>query len=88
MKKVVVFGAAGHTGKYITRKMQSMQDVELTAFVRDPAKFEGMDMAGTTIVQCSCTQPVQWPQKMCRINKKRRVWQTCLLYPAFCSCDF
>ena len=51
MKKVVVFGAAGHTGKYITRKMQSMQDVELTVFVRNPAKFEGMDMTGTTIVQ-------------------------------------
>lgn len=50
MKKVVVFGAAGHTGKYITRKMQSMQDVELTVFVRNPAKFEGMDMSGTAIV--------------------------------------
>lgn len=25
MKKVVIFGAAGHTGKYITRKMQSVQ---------------------------------------------------------------
>ncbi len=51
MKKVVVFGAAGHTGKYITRKMQSMRDVELTVFVRNPAKFEGMDMTGTTIIQ-------------------------------------
>ena len=51
MKKVVIFGAAGHTGKYITRKMQSMQDVELTVFVRNPAKFEGMEMAGTRIVQ-------------------------------------
>ena len=43
MKKVVVFGAAGHTGKYITRKIQSMPDVELTVFVRSPVKFEGMD---------------------------------------------
>ena len=51
MKKVVVFGAAGHTGKYITRKMQSMPDVALTVFVRNPAKFEGMDMTGTTILQ-------------------------------------
>ena len=51
MKKVVVFGAAGHTGKYITRKMQSMPDVELTVFVRNPAKFEGMDTTGTRIVQ-------------------------------------
>lgn len=51
MKKVVIFGAAGHTGKYITRKMQSMQDVQLTVFVRDPAKFGDMDMTGTTIVQ-------------------------------------
>lgn len=27
-KKVVVFGAAGHTGKYITRKMKSQDDIE------------------------------------------------------------
>ena len=51
MKKVVVFGAAGHTGKYITRKMQSMPDVELTVFVRNPDKFEGMDMTGVNILQ-------------------------------------
>ena len=51
MKKVVIFGAAGHTGKYLTRKMQSMPDVELTVFVRNPAKFEGMDMTGTRILQ-------------------------------------
>ena len=59
MKKVVVFGAAGHTGKYITRKMQSMQDVELTVFVRNPAKFADakMDMTGTTIVQGDAMNP-------------------------------
>ena len=51
MKKVVVFGAAGHSGKYITRKMQSMPDAELTVFIRNPAKFEGMDMTGVTILQ-------------------------------------
>ena len=28
MKKVVIFGAAGHTGKYLTRKMQSIADIE------------------------------------------------------------
>ena len=43
--------AAGHTGKYITRKMQSMEDVQLTFFVRNPAKFEGMDMTGVQIIQ-------------------------------------
>lgn len=51
MKKVVIFGAAGHTGKYITRKMQLMPDVELTVFVRNPAKFEEMDMTGVNILQ-------------------------------------
>lgn len=39
MKKVVIFGAAGHTGKYLTRKMQTMKDVELSVFVRNPKKF-------------------------------------------------
>ena len=57
MKKVVVFGAAGHTGKYITRKMQSMPDVELTVFVRNPAKFEGMDMTGVNILQGDALNP-------------------------------
>ena len=51
MKNVVIFGAAGHTGKYLTRKMQAMEDVKLTVFVRNPAKFEGMDMTGVTVVQ-------------------------------------
>lgn len=51
MKKVVIFGAAGHTGKYITRKMQSMPGVELTVFVRKPEKFGDMNMNGTRIVQ-------------------------------------
>ena len=51
MKKVVIFGAAGHTDKYITRKMQLMPDVELTVFVHNPVKFEGMDMTGVNILQ-------------------------------------
>ena len=51
MKKVVLFGAAGHTGKYITRKMQQQADVQLTAFVRDPSKFGDMNLDGVTICQ-------------------------------------
>lgn len=51
MKKVVIFGAAGHTGKYITEKMKSQKDIELTVFVRNPAKFDGMDLSGVTIIQ-------------------------------------
>ena len=50
MKKVVIFGAAGHTGKYLTRKMQSIADIELSVFVRDPAKFGNMDMTGVNII--------------------------------------
>ena len=51
MKKVVIFGAAGHTGKYITKKMKAEKDIELSVFVRNPAKFEGMDMTGVNIMQ-------------------------------------
>ena len=51
MKKVVIFGAAGHTGKYLTRKMQKTEDVELSVFVRDPAKFGDMNMTGVNIIQ-------------------------------------
>ncbi len=50
MKKVVIFGAAGHTGKYLTRKMQKTEDVELSVFVRNPAKFGDMDMTGVHII--------------------------------------
>ena len=51
MKKVVIFGAAGHTGKYLTRKMQQMKDIDLSVFVRNPAKFGDMDMTGINIEQ-------------------------------------
>ena len=51
MKKVVIFGAAGHTGKYLTRKMQKIKDIELSVFVRNPAKFGDMDMTGINIFQ-------------------------------------
>ena len=51
MKKVVIFGAAGHTGKYLTRKMQKTENIELTAFVRNPAKFGDMDMTDIHVIQ-------------------------------------
>ena len=51
MKKVVIFGAAGHTGKYITRKMKEMDDVQLSVFVRNPQKFGDMDLEGINIIQ-------------------------------------
>ena len=51
MKKVVIFGAAGHTSKYLTRKMQKMKDIDLSVFVRNPAKFGDMDMTGINILQ-------------------------------------
>ena len=51
MKKVIIFGVAGHTGKYITEKMKAQKDIDLSVFVRNPAKFEGMDMDGVNIIQ-------------------------------------
>ena len=51
MKKVVILGAAGHTGSYITRKMQKTADIELSVFVRDPKKFGDADMTGVNIMQ-------------------------------------
>ncbi len=57
MKKVVIFGAAGHTGKYLTRKMRSISDIELTVFVRNPQKLEGMDLCGVNIIQGDALKP-------------------------------
>lgn len=51
MKKVVIFGAAGHTGNYLTRKMQSLNDIKLSVFVRNPQKFEGTDLSGVNVIQ-------------------------------------
>ena len=49
MKKVVIFGATGHTGKYLIRKMQQ-QEVELSVFVRTPAKLADVDTAGLNAI--------------------------------------
>ena len=57
MKKVVVFGAAGHTGKYITRKMKAEADIELSVFVRNPAKFGDMDISGVNVIQGDALNP-------------------------------
>lgn len=51
MKKVVIFGAAGLTGKYITRKMISESDIELSVFVRKPEKLADIDMTGVNIIK-------------------------------------
>lgn len=51
MKKVVIFGVAGHTGKYITEKMKSEPEIELSVFVRNPAKFGEMDLNGVNVIK-------------------------------------
>ncbi len=51
MKKVVVFGATGHTGRYITQKMKSEKDIELSVFVRNSEKFGDMDITGVNVIQ-------------------------------------
>lgn len=51
MKNTVVFGASGHTGKYIIRRLMKSEDIQLTAFVRDRKKFEDMDITGVNVVR-------------------------------------
>ncbi len=51
MKKVVIFGAAGHTGKYITEKMKSEESLEVTVFVRKPEKFGDMDLSNVKVIK-------------------------------------
>lgn len=51
MKKVVIFGATGHTGKYITGKMKSEKDIELSVFARSPEKFGDMDLTDVNVIQ-------------------------------------
>ena len=51
MKKVVIFGAAGHTGKYITEKMKAEKDIALSVFVRNPEKFGDIDLTDVNVIQ-------------------------------------
>ena len=51
MKKVVIFGAAGHTGKYITEKMKAEKDIALSVFVRNPDKFGDMNLTDVNVIQ-------------------------------------
>lgn len=57
MKKVVIFGAAGHTGKYITEKMKAQENLEVSAFVRNPEKFGEMDVSNINIIQGDAMNP-------------------------------
>ena len=50
-KKVVVFGASGNTGKYITRKLMAEENVELSVFVRNPAKLADIDTANINVIK-------------------------------------
>ncbi len=51
MKKVILFGASGHTGKYIVKKLVSMEEVGLTVFVRTPSKLADMDLHNVSVLQ-------------------------------------
>lgn len=51
MKNVVIFGASGRTGKYITKKMLSLSDLKVTAFVRTPSKLNGIDTSNLQVIQ-------------------------------------
>lgn len=57
MKKVVIFGAAGHTGKYITEKMKAQDNLEVSAFVRNPEKFGDMNVSNVNIIQGDAMNP-------------------------------
>lgn len=51
MKKIVIFGAAGHTGKYILKKISSLTDVAVSAFVRNPDKLEGFPLEHINVIK-------------------------------------
>ena len=51
MKKVVLFGTTGRTGRYITERLQKETDMELTVMVRNPVKIKGMNLEHVTVVR-------------------------------------
>ena len=50
-KNVVVFGASGHTGRYILRQLDGMQEMAVSAFVRTPEKLADMKLTSVKIIQ-------------------------------------
>lgn len=51
MKNVVIFGASGHTGKYILKKALQTPDLKVSAFVRTPAKLNDVELGDTNVIQ-------------------------------------
>lgn len=50
-KKIVIFGATGHTGKYIVRKFSKTENMEISVFVRNSDKFETMNLDRIRVIQ-------------------------------------
>lgn len=51
MKHVVIFGAAGKTGRYITEKMLTLPEVTLSLFVRNPDKLPEQARRSAAVIQ-------------------------------------
>lgn len=51
MKNVVIFGAAGHTGRYITKKILEIEQVNVSAFVRNPEKLDDEVCKNVRVIQ-------------------------------------
>lgn len=51
MKKVAIFGATGHTGLYITKKLMKEDDINLTLFVRNEGKLQGISTEKINIIK-------------------------------------
>lgn len=50
MKNVVIFGASGRTGKYISRKLLQLPDIRVTLFVRNPDRLSEEEKKSTTVI--------------------------------------
>lgn len=57
MKNIVIFGAAGHTGRYITQKMLELENVQVSAFVRNPEKLEPQLQKQLRVIQGDALNP-------------------------------
>ena len=51
MKNIVLFGASGHTGKYILKELQTLEDAHITAFVRTPEKWNDISIENVSVIQ-------------------------------------
>lgn len=76
MKKVLVLGATGHTGRCIMERFQKLEGIELTAYARNPEKMKMLDTVNVKVIYGDVTDMQKLGEAMKDSMVKRIIWMT------------